>query len=216
MITTTAKPRRLVVGALALAAVAAIGGALGPSAAQADPGDTFVPIGSSQLVQSEDLAAIQVTLDTEAVTLNRDDDFSACLGQGNRWTQVLRGADKPVTAAWTSRRHEDQALYESIGQAKTPGKAKHYAKTLIKDAIRGCQRSASPWDFHYGPTESSRVGSGRATWALSYRGDATRPDGGVVVIRKGSNFGLVQVSGTWGPADQTLESVAKVAVDRLA
>ncbi len=29
--------------------------------AQADPGDTFVAIGSSQLVTSEDLAAIQVS-----------------------------------------------------------------------------------------------------------------------------------------------------------
>jgi hypothetical protein len=46
--------------------------------------------------------------------------------------------------------------------------------------------------------------------------DDTRPAGGVVVFRKGTNFGIVQVSGTWGLADQMMESVAKVAVDRLA
>ncbi len=35
------------------------------------------------------------------------------------------------------------------------------------------------------------------------------------MIRKGSNVGIVQVSGTWGPADQMMESVAKVATHRL-
>lgn len=206
----------ITVTAAATATVAAVGLGLGPTIAQADPGDTFLPIGSSQLVQSEDLAAIQVRLDTETVVLNRDDDFSSCLGEGNSWTEVLPGAQKPITATWTSRRHDDQALYESIGQAKTAAEAKRHAKTLLKLGIRNCQAKTSPWDFHYGPTASSGVGSGTATWAVSYRGKSTRPDGGVTVFSKGTTFGFIQVSGTWGPADQTMASVAKVAVDRLA
>jgi hypothetical protein len=212
----TARSIAITLTAMATAAVAAAPLGLGPSVAQADPGDTFLPIGSSQLVASEDLAAIQVKLDTETVVLNRNDDFSACLGEGNPWTAVLPGSGKPITASWTSRRHDDQGLSESIAQAKTPAKAKHYANILLRDGVRLCQGTSTPFDFHYGPTESSGVGSGYATWALSYRGKQTRPDGGVVVFRKGTNFGIIQVSGTWGPADQMMESVAKVAVDRLA
>ena len=199
--------------ATATAVTAGLG--LGPSTAQADPGDTFVAIGSSQLVQSEDLAAIQVKLDSQSVVLNRDDDFSPCLGEGNSWTEVLKGSPKPITGVWTSRRHHDQGLYESISQAKTPTQAKHYRKTLLKVAVRDCQGKPKGYDFHYGPTNSSRVGSGYASWALSYRGDGTRPDGGVVVFGKGTNVGFIEVDGTFGPADQTMESVAKVAVDRL-
>lgn len=199
-------------GALACAAV---GLGQGPQLAQADPGDTVVAIGSSRLLQSEDLAAVQVTLDTETVVLNRNDPFSACLGEGSRWTDVLRGTKKPITGAWTSRSAENRALHETIGQAATTAQAKTYANTLVTRGVRGCQGSSSPYDFHYGPTQSSRVGSGYATWAVSYRGTSTTPDGGVAVIRQGTNVGLVQVSGTWGPADQMMESVAKVAVDRL-
>lgn len=202
----------LAAGALASAVV---GLGQGPSLAQADPGDTFVAIGSSQLVQSEDLVAIQVKLDTETVVLNRNEPFSSCIGEGSRWTEVLRGARKPITATWTSRSKKSHALYESIGQAKTPAEAKTYAKTLVKAGIRDCQGGASPYDFHYGPTQSSRVGSGYAIWAVSYRGHSAKPDGGVAIIRKGEDFGIVQVSGTWGSAEQTMESVAKVAVDRL-
>lgn len=175
-----------------------------------------MPIGSSQLVQSEDLGSIQAPLDTETVGLNRDDDFSACLGEGNPWTAVLPGSPKPITGTWTSRSHRDRALSESIAQAETPAQAKRYYQTLRDAGIRACQGEPKTYDFHYGPTEFSRVGSGYATWALSYRGDDTRPDGGVVVFRKGTNVGMIHVSGTWGPADQTMESVAKVAVHRLA
>ena len=199
--------------ATATAVTAGLG--LGPSVAQADPGDTFVAIGSSQLVQSEDLAAIQVKLDTQRVVLNRDDDFSACLGEGNPWAEVLKGSPEPVTGVWTSRRHHEQGLYESISQAKTAAQAKRYSKTLLKAAVRNCQGKPKACDFHYGPTDSSRVGSGYATWALTYRGGSSRPDGGVVVFGKGTNVGFVEVDGTFGPADQTMESVAKVAVDRL-
>jgi hypothetical protein len=205
----------VVAGAVA-ATAASIGLGWRPSLATADPGDTFVAIGSSQLIQSEDLAAIQVTLDTETVTLNRDEDFSGCLGEGNPWTAVLPGAKKPFTAAWTSRKNKNQALYETIGQAATPAQAKAYAKTLLDSGIRGCQGSSSPWDFHYGKTSSSPVGSGTATWALSYRGSQTRAGGGAIVFSKGTNFGIIEVTGTWGPADQTMESIAKVAVSRLA
>ncbi len=214
---STNRPVRAVALTLAVAATALAGLTLGrgPDLAQADPGDTFVAIGSSQLVQSEDLAAIQVTLDTGTVTLNRDDPFSSCIGEGARWTEVLRGSPKPVRMAWTSRRHDDQALYETIAQAKTAAQAKRFAATLVSEGIRDCQRKPYKWDFHYGPTTTSRVGSGSATWALSYRGKQARPDGGVVVIRKGTNVGIIHVSGTWGPVDQTMESVAKVAVSRL-
>ncbi len=182
--------------------------------AQADPGDTFVPIGSSQLVQSEDLDAIQMTLDTEKVVLHRNTDFSSCLGEGNAWTSVLQGSPKPISAAWTKRGHRDQLLTESIAQAKTGAQAESYATTLVNSAIRACRKPK--FDFHYGPIQSSSVGSGYATWAVAYKGNSSHPDGGVVVIRKGTNVGFIQVSGSWGPADQTMESVAKVAVDRLA
>lgn len=212
----TVRSLALTLTAAAAATAASAGLGLGPSVAQADPGDTFLPIGSSQLVQSEDLAAIQVKLDTETVVLNRDDDFSACLGEGNPWSSVIRGSSKPITGVWRSQRHSDQALVEHIAQAATPAQAKRYAKKLLDNGVRLCQKGNQRFDFHYGPTQSSRVGSGYATWALSYRADQTRADGGVVVFRKGTNFGIIEVSGTWGPADQTMESVAKVAVDRLA
>jgi hypothetical protein len=212
----TVRALSLILAAGVVATAASAGLRLGPSVAQADPGDTFLPIGSSQLVQSEDLAAIQVRLDTEAVVLNRDNDFSACIGEGNRWSEVLPGSGKPITATWTSRRHRGQALYETIAQAATPAQATRYAKTLLDAGVRACQGKPKKWDFHYGPTDTSGVGSGFASWAVSYRGSSNRPDGGVAVIRKGTNFGIVQVTGTWGPAEQTMESVAKVAVDRLA
>ncbi|WP_020389778.1 hypothetical protein [Kribbella catacumbae] len=220
---TTRRPiRSLVTVAAAVAAAAVVatiasaGPGSAPNLAQADPGDTFVPIGSSQLLQSEDLTAIQVKLDTAKVVLNRDDDFSSCLGEGNPWTSVLKGSNKPFTVSWTSRRNANQGLTESIAQAPTPAEAKAYAKTLVEEAIGLCQGDKSNFDFHYGATESSPVGKGSATWALSYTGDSKRADGGVIVFSKGTNFGILQVSGTWGPADQTMESLAKVAVSRLA
>jgi hypothetical protein len=186
----------------------------GAPTAQADPGDTFVPIGSSQLVQSEDLEAIQVTLDTEKVVLHRNPSFSSCLGKGHTWTSVLKGSPKPISASWTRSGRRGQSLTESISQAKTPAQAKRYATTLVDSAIRACGEGKR--SFHYGQLQSSRVGSGYATWALSYPGPTSAADGGgVVVIRKGTNVGFLEVRGKWGPAGQTMESVAKVAVDRL-
>ncbi|MEU4392149.1 hypothetical protein [Kribbella sp. NPDC023855] len=206
-----------VAGAAATAASAGLGLGSGPTkTAQADPGDTVLPIGSSQLLQSEDLVSIEVPLDTAKVVLNRNDDFSSCLGEGNPWTAVLQGSAKPVTVSWSSRRNANQGLSESIAQAKTPAEAKGYAKTLVDEAIGQCQGSKSDWDFHYGKTTSSPVGTGTATWALSYTGDSKRADGGVIVFSKGNNFGIMHVTGTWGPAGQTMESLAKVAVSRLA
>jgi len=202
----------LVLSAAAAASAASV--ALGPFAAQADPGDTFVALGSSQLLQSEDLAAIQVPLDTGSVIVGRNPFFSACVGEG-RWSDAFPGASKPVKAAWSSRRNEDQGLFETVGQAKTAARAKSYAATLVRAGIRDCQGSSAPFDFHYGPTTSGRIGTGYATWAPSYRGKATRPDGGVIVFRKGTNVGIIDVTGSWGPNDQTLESLAKVAVQRL-
>lgn len=197
----------------ATATVASLG--LGPSVAQADPGDTFVATGSSQLVQSEDLTAIQVKLDTETVFLNRNTTFSSCIGEGGRWTDVVSGSGKPLTALWSSEHHKDLGLSEYLSQAKTPAQAKRWVRTLRREGIRDCQAGNERFDFHYGRTESSHVGSGFATWALSYRGNETKPDGGVVVFRKGTNVGYIQVSGTFGSAEQTMESVAKVAVSRL-
>lgn len=217
-LTTTRRVRRgLATTAFALLAAGSMATAsvwLGAApSAQADPGDTVVPIGSSQLVQSEDLQSIQVGLDRATVTVGRDADFSSCLGEGNRWTEVLHGSPKPVSVEWTRRGDDRSSVSESIAQAATPAKAKQYAATLVKKGITACR--SPQFDFHYGPTQSSRVGSGSATWALSYTGDERQPDGGVVVIRKGGTFGFLQVDGTWGPADQTLESVAKVAVSGL-
>lgn len=164
-------------------------------------------------MQSEDLQTIQVNLDTEKVVLNRDDDFSSCLGEGNSWTEVLPGSPKPVTGTWTRRGHRSQSLTESVAQAKTEAEAKRWEKILVTSGIRACRKPTT--DFHYGPIESSNVGRGHASWAVSYRGDQKRADGGVAVVRLGTSVGFVQVNGTWGPAWQTMESVAKVATDRL-
>ena len=202
----------LVLSAAAAASAASV--ALGPLAAQAEPGDTLVALGSSQLLQSEDLAAIQVPLDTESVVVGRNPFFSACVGEG-RWSDVVPGARTSVQAAWSSRRDENQWLFETVGQARTAARAKSDAAKLVRAGIRNCQGSAAPFDFHFGPTTSGRVGSGYATWAPSYRGDATRPDGGVIVFRKGTNVGIIDVTGSWGPNGQMLESLAKVAVHRL-
>ena len=183
-------------------------------AALADPGDTFVAIGTSQLVQSEDLSAILVPLDVETVTLHEDGDFSSCLGEGSSWRQVLRGSARPITATWTRAKHTDEQLDERIAQASSTARAKAWEHTLVTETIRACRTPR--YDFHYGPVQKSRVGSAHATWALSYRGKASKPDGGVVVVRRGTNVGYLQVNGTWGDPGQDLESVAKVAADRLA
>lgn len=225
MTTATTKPctvRRTVrslaltlsAAAVATAVTATMG--LGPAPASADPGDTFVPIGSSRVLQSEDLVAVQMGFDTESVALDRDQDFSACLGEGNPWSSVVPGTGKPINAAWTSRQHPNRALYETIAGAKTPAQAKRAASKLLNKAVRPCQGTHTRSDFHYGRLHFDRVGPGYATWAVSYRGNSDQPDGGVVVIRKDTNVGIVEVSGTWGPAEQMMESVAKVSVDRLA
>lgn len=210
--------RAIATSAFALLAVGSVASAsFLPGAAptaQADPGDTLVPIGTSMLVQSEDLDAIQVNLDKESVVLHQNPDFSSCLGEGNPWTAVLKGSPKPIEAYWTPRGHDDQSLTEFIAQAKSPAQAKRYAATLVNTAIRTCQDPK--WDFNFGPLQSSRVGSGYATWALSHYGNHRAAVGGVVVVRKGDKVGFLEVNGTFGSADQTMESVAKEAVNRLA
>jgi hypothetical protein len=187
---------------------------VGPTTAAADPGDTYVPTGSSRLLQSEDLQAIQSHLDTGKVVLKRDGDFSSCLGEGNSWTQVLPGSPEPVTGTWTRRGHRDDVLDESVAQAGTVAEAERWEKTLVRSGIRACRTPT--YDFHYGALRSSGVGAGHATWAVSYRGDQQHPDGGVAVVRSGRSVGFVQVGGSWAaPAGQTMESVAKLAVGRL-
>lgn len=184
-----------------------------PPAARADPGDTYVPTGSSQLLQSEDLDSSLVPLDTATVRLGRDPDFSSCLGEGNRWTEVLPGSPRPVSAEWTRRKHPDEALTEYVAQAPTEAVAKHWAAVLVRGGIKACRHPG--YDFHYGPVHTDPVGAGSTSWAVSYRGTSTRADGGVAVVRLGTSVGFVQVSGAWGPSWQTMESVSKMAVDRL-
>jgi hypothetical protein len=217
---TPRSPRvRRTAGALALTLVAA-GTAtavtslfgVAPSPAAADPGDTFVAIGSSRLMQSEDLVASQIRLNTETVDINVKGDFASCPGDGNPKSERLLKSPKALTGVWERRGHDGQALSESIAQAKTETQAKRWEKMLVSD-LRACSKPNS--NFYYGPTSSSGVGSGHATWVVTFSGDPVRPVGGVAVVRKGTNLGLVDVSGTWGPADQTMESVAKLATDRL-
>ena len=185
-----------------------------PPVAQADPGDTYVPTGTSQLVQSEDLESILIPLNTEKVMLGRDPDFSSCLGEGNRWTEVLPGSPKPVSSVWTRPRHPDEVLTEYIAQAPNEAEAKRWEATLMADGIKACRKPVR-YDFHFGPLHTGHVGPGTATWAASYRGQATRADGGVAVVREGVNVGFLEVTGTWNPAWQTMESVAKVATHRF-
>lgn len=222
--TSTASPRprrfRRAAGALALALLAAGAGTVtsgllgaGPTVASADPGDTFVPTGSSQLFQSEDLDAAVVPLDSGHVVLGRDGDFSSCLGEGTSWTQVLPGSPKPVSILWTRRGHRDQTLAESLAQAPTEAQAKKWAATLVASGVQACRKPTT--DFHYGPVHTDPVGSGVASWAVSYRGKQTHASGGVAVVRQGTSVGFVQVSGSWGPSGQTMESVAKLATQRL-
>lgn len=207
-------------GVLALSLVAAGVTAVGttllgvaPPLAEADPGDTYVPTGSSQLVQSEDLAAIVIPLDTERVLLGRDRDFSSCLGEGNRWTEVLPDSPKPVSSAWTRTKHRDETLTEEIAQAPDEATARRWEAILVQDGIAACR--TSQLDFHVGRLHRDNVGSGTATWAVSYRGQDQHPDGGVAVVRSGVNVGFVEVNGRWGSVWQTMESVAKVATNRL-
>lgn len=218
---TTRRPAvRRTAGALALTlaaagAATAVTSLLGvaPSPAAADPGDTYVPTGSSQLVQSEDLESILVPLNNAKIVVGRDTDFSSCLGEGNRWTEVLPGSPKPISSVWTRRGHPDEQLTEHLAQAGSEAQAIQWEKTLVRSGIRACRTPT--YDFHYGPVHVDPVGAGTGSWAVSYRGDAKRADGGVAVIREGVNVGFLEVSGSWGPSWQTMESVAKVAVHRL-
>lgn len=210
--TASALGATLLAGVVATALSVGVGST--PLEASADPGDTFVPIGTSRLLQSEDLEAIQVPLNRQRVSLRVDGDFSSCLGEGNSWTEVLPGSARPITGSWTRSGHAGEQIDERIAQASTVDAAARWERTLVADGIRACRTPT--YDFHYGPVQKSRVGSAYATWALSYRGSSTKADGGVVVVREGTNVGYLEVHGTWGPADQTLESVAKVAADRIA
>ena len=114
MPTTTSTPQRttgrrsvrtvaLTVAAAAAATLTTLALGFTPQAAQADPGDTFVAIGTSQLVQSEDLSSILVPLDTASVELNRNPAFAPCIGGSGRWTQVLKGSPRPIAAYWSRR-----------------------------------------------------------------------------------------------------------------
>ncbi|WP_375423556.1 hypothetical protein [uncultured Friedmanniella sp.] len=202
--------------AVAAAGVTTLASALlgaGPSPAQADPGDTYVATGSSQLLQSEDLQSLQVPLDTAKVVLGRDGDFSSCLGEGNRWTDVLSGSPKPVTSVWTRRGHPGEQLSEHLAQAPTEAVAKKWEATLVSQGIKACRKPTT--DFHYGPVHVDGVGAGNASWAVFYRGNAKYAHGGVAVIREGVNVGFVEVYGHWGPSWQTMEGVSKQAVHRL-
>ncbi|MDX2973042.1 hypothetical protein [Kribbella solani] len=185
---------------------------VGPSGASAA---AVRAIGTSQLLQSGDLAAVSPKLDTANIALNWDEDFSSCLGEGNSWTETLRGARKAINVQWSSRKDPNLGLSESIGQAKTAAQAKGYAKTLIDKGIRGCQAGTSQWDFHYGKTHTVKVGTGVATWAASYTGSSTRADGGIVVVVNGTNFGIIQTNATAGSVDKAIASLAKSAVKRL-
>ena len=217
---TARRARSLVLSltGVAAATAATAGLALGPSTAQADPGDTFVPIGSSQLLQSEDLASDSaLRVDKETVRLGIDPDFSSCAGEGSSMSDIVKSRVQPVSATWTSRRVRNQTVYESIAQAATPAQAKRLARRLLTATVRDCQRPK--YDFHYGPTSESGVGSGFTTWAVSYRGNASRPDGGVAVFSKGTNFGFLEVSlpsESTAEVRQSVEGLAKEAVHRLA
>lgn len=201
------------VAAAGVTTVASVLLGAGPSPAMADPGDTYVATGSSQLLQSEDLATVLVPMDTGKVVLGRDADFSSCLGEGSSWTQVLPGSPKPVTATWTRRGHRNESLTESLAQAPNEAVAQQWEAILVQGGIRACRKPT--YDFHYGPLHNDPVGSGRAHWAVSYRGESKKADGGVAVVRLGTSVGFVEVNGRWGPSWQTMESVAKVATDRL-
>lgn len=210
-----AAPRRMLAGLASAAVLAAgVGLASGSPTAQADPGDTFVPLGTSQLVQSEDLSSIQLPYDTAAVSVARDGDFSSCLGEDNPWTSVLPGSPKPFRLTWTTAKGHG-ALYETLAQAPTERDAKRFAKTLQAKAVRDCQGTRSPWDFHFGPTTTDPVGSATATWALTYKGSSSRATGGIVVLRKGTTVGLVEVTTPSRATNQQLESIAKVTASRL-
>lgn len=181
--------------------------------ATADPGDTYVPTGSSRLVQSEDLEAIELPYDSARVSLGRDQSFPSCRGRSTSWTDLLPGSPTPVAATWSQRGHNGK-LRELIAQADDEAQARRWEAALVRSALTDCGGSKS--SPQHGPVHVDSVGSGRATWAVLRSGSPARAKGGVVVIRQGTSVGLVLAYGDWRSPTQTVESVAKVSVDRLA
>jgi hypothetical protein len=108
------------------------------------------------------------------VVLNRDDDFSSCLGEGNRWTGVLRGSPRPVAAVWKSRRRRT-----TRSSSRSPGPRRRRRPSTTRRF----------WSTrHPGlPAEQLAVGlllrldevvGGRfrtTTWALSFKGREPPP-----------------------------------------
>lgn len=206
------RPLALVTAAAGVAATLIVSLTATPPTAGADPGDTYVPIGTSQLVQSEDLASIELPYNSQKIVLGKDSGFSNCLSGTTTWTQLLPGSAAPITATWRQRGHHGE-MVELIAQARTETQAKQWEAKLITSAVRACTGSDKGW--HYGSVHHDRVGNGEASWALLYTGTRRHADGGVVVIRKGTDVGFVDAEGDWAHPGQTMESVAKVAVDRL-
>jgi hypothetical protein len=181
--------------------------------ATADPGDTYVPTGSSRLVQSEDLQAIELPYDSAQVTLGRNQSFPSCRGKSTSWTSLLPGSATPVAGTWSQRGHSGK-LRELIAQADDEAEARQWESTLVRSVLTACGGTkTSP---QHGPVHHDSVGSGRATWAVLRTGTPAHAEGGVVVIRQGTSVGLVMAYGDWRSPTQTVESVAKISVDRLA
>jgi len=128
----TIRSLAITLAAAATATVAMAGLGLGPSVARADPGDTFLPIGSSQLLQSEDLAAIQITLDTQTVVLNRDEDFLVL----RRRRQSVVGRPARIWQGDFSYLDRPPPRWRGAVRVHRPGKDSREGEALHQDASR--------------------------------------------------------------------------------
>ena len=206
----TNKARR-VLRALALtAAAAATATCLGAAADAAPPQP---PFGSSSLLQSEDFNDVAVKLDVETVSLYGGQGLDACSGETRMYD--ITHSDVETGATWTSLRNPDQLLTETTARAGSTADARMFAKTLTNQ-LRTCQHEPKG-HWYYGKARSLTVGTGSATWFMTYDGDgSTYPTGGVAVVRDGNTFGVLELTAPSGSPVKTVKALTAAAVQRLS
>lgn len=209
-----ARPRRawLRVGSVSVAActVAVVAATQIPTA-NAAPEPALYAFGSDSLLASQDFHDVGVRLDEQRVQLFGGQALSACSGEKTLYSVAGREVAE-VGARWTSLRNADQLLTETVGRTATRAQATTLARRLTAEVKRCQDEPAGHW--HYGRTRTLKVGSGSATWMLTYGGDGI-VSGGVAVIRDGNTVGILELTSPSGPAKKTVQQVVTAATERL-
>jgi hypothetical protein len=220
--TPAARKRLAVRAGAALATVGLAAGLAGfavqaAQAAQAGQAATAAPVGTSNLIQSEDFGGIIDVvgeLNHQSTNLYGDDPVTIC----DRYDdlEALTG-NKHLTSlssVWTNSDGETNAkMKEAIAQAQTKSAAKAAAAKVLA-TLRDCQQMP-PGNWHYGQVYHGPLRDGDHVWMdiISGKGKVT---GGVAVMLEGNRFGVLEVTSTAGDGDDAIKDAVLPAEERLA